>query len=228
MINSNASKEEHQYPIYVQVTYNRKNTKFRLLNILMTEKEFCSEKTFSLLEDSKQRLERIVRLENELLSEDFELKGIGGRLSKYMDSVMHGLIEALLSEIGDKGLKLIDSTDSKIKLNGKANFFFKGLAGFVFSSTFSDSIEKLKENAASVVEFEQIGGSLLSREVYNTFFTDDIKGSLKAFTELYDNHSDNDKLYATDILSWMEDTKGVGNIETIQTIRRLLSIYLNE
>ena len=87
------------YPVYVRVTYNRKNTKFKAAidqATLWIREEFedhylLDEKNRKSFEEIEQALIDIVGYEAERLGDKFTLKGIGQRLEYYKISIYNCL-----------------------------------------------------------------------------------------------------------------------------------------
>lgn len=81
-----------KYPLYIQVTYNRKNTQFRSFN---SRKFSSKEEAFSTKEEREHReyeeslITKVVEYEIRHHGKDFQLKGLNDRYLDYSDSLFN-------------------------------------------------------------------------------------------------------------------------------------------
>jgi len=91
-----SSEEVNLYPVYMQITYNRKNTQFK-----SSVNEHVSDLS-EIIGESKIRLEnelkfyaKIVEYETNKLGDNFQLKGINDRFDKYVEPIISYLGETV-------------------------------------------------------------------------------------------------------------------------------------
>ena len=211
--------EVDKFPIYVQVTYKRKNTKFRIGNLDYTKDEYFSSETQKLLEEVDRKIRTIIEFENLSLGDKFTLKGLGKRYEKYDESVSVGLYHVLNLLISDNLLLFIDD----MTINSKELFFCNGLLGLTFFCTLTDDLEKKQFYINSLVDLEQIGSMLLDRNHFNIVFSNKVKEALNSFINIFDKNQHRISIY-----NWFQDTLNNKQFSFTNKVNELLWQYLIE
>ena len=209
----------NKFPVYVQVTYQRKNTKFKIGDYEFTKDEFLSNKTRNSLEKVESKIKSVIELETSSLGDKFSLKGLGARFEKYDEPVYAGVFEAVLLLLKER-LKLLLNNKN---LNGKELFFCNSLIGFPWRYTDVEGEEKKHLLSESLNNIEQIGNMLLDRNHLNIFFTDNVKEVLNTFINIFDNKHDSISIY-----NWLQDSLNNKQNNYTNKVNELLWMYLKE
>ncbi|MCF8297015.1 MAG: hypothetical protein K9J13_05650 [Saprospiraceae bacterium] len=207
-----------KFPVYAQVTYKRKNTKFKIGNEEYTKDEFLSDKTKILLEQVESKIKNIIELEASLRGNEFSLKGFGKRFEKYDETVSYGTAHITHSLIFNRATSI--SEDQII--NGKEMFFGLAFMGskLVFDIGTKDEKKRFFE---CLINMEQIGNMLLDRNHLNFIFTDDVKDALNTFISIFENKHDNISIY-----NWLQDSLNNKQNNYTNKVNELLWRYLIE
>ena len=93
------------YPVYVRVTYNRRNTKFRIQEWWYKEEFEGHLEELPEFKDTKVIIEQIVRFESDTLGEKYSVRGLADRYCVYTSRISklleHALILNISQELGN-------------------------------------------------------------------------------------------------------------------------------
>ncbi len=222
-------ESEKKGPAYIQVTYNRKNTQFKLDYKDLTEKEFKSPKVQSALLEEQEFIRKVIETEIMILGDKFSLKGLGKRINNYKRTVYHGLFRNINSRLSNEietVLKYMDEEDKE--LTGKENFFGVGILGFELNSSFVDDIKAITaiEHFDSV---ESIGRILLSKEIFEMFFDSIIKDDITSVNKLTGSYYSDLGINEMIILDWFQKFMDINKFsdDRKQDIKRINSILMD-
>ncbi len=88
------SEEINLYPVYVQITFNRRNTQVKsLIDEYFSDLDEITGNSKTILEAELKTYQKIVELESEKMKDKFTLKGINNRLTEYIKPVYKPLGE---------------------------------------------------------------------------------------------------------------------------------------
>jgi hypothetical protein len=221
---NNTNTKQSKFPIYVQVTFDRKNTKFRLFDIEMSEDQFNSPTSHSIFEKNHNKIERIIRLENKEIPNDFVLKGIGNRLQLYDHDVVFGMVTVIMDYLSIRLIELEEN--NAIGSDNKGSFFVMGLSGISLISVFTEKKDKIQKIAQALFSIQQVGKTLLSEKEYDQLFTNEIREYLNSFINLNNSQTSEGNLFQIDILSFLEKQSVGSDNANIKIAKKLLLEYV--
>jgi len=108
--------EIKRYPLYLQVTYNRRNTQFRSFyrcHFAILEQAFASKEEKEHRKYEESLIKKVIEYEIKHLGKDFQLKGISDRYLDYSDSIINSIDKYFRNIIYDAVAK-VDSEFFKI------------------------------------------------------------------------------------------------------------------
>lgn len=165
-----ATEEIEQYPVYIRITFNRKQTEMRCyvtddhtlywnedtLNSFLKRREIGRPKGIEkLIIKNEKILSKIIRERHEKLKDKFNFKGIINQLEYYSTPIVSILYESAINQL-DSELKVLLNPD-KYRLVKKANLTDKYFAASSLSiglrQNLSDSLLLLLKAFASFCAF---------------------------------------------------------------------------
>ncbi len=192
------NKRRKEFPIYVQLTYDGNNTKFKFGDEEYTKEEFNSEKTQNNLLLVENELKEIIRKEVDYLGREFSLRGIAIRYDKYKKTVLEGIFSLANEHLMSEASEIFDDKD----LTAKEFFFLSGIAGVGLQFIMKGI--KLDYLLEFFTDYPEMGKQVLSKKNYNRLFNNKI---CSYFKSILDFQKDQNALSEITILEFLSKNK---------------------
>lgn len=222
-------KKLSKYPIYVQVTYNRKNTQFRVELDFVTEEEFNASLDHIDLFEIRHTIEKVIEYEVLTKGDKFQLKGLGKRIEKYNSKLLNVLFSSVNKQLHASYLEYIKEVKSQgKKLSGKETFFLMGLYG---NSEMIDLMEQARFSNPLSEYFktiQDIGKFLLNDSCYRMTFDESIVKKLNSIIEFYNSNLNMEIFKAASVIDWLYSTWRSESSSMAGQINIIILLYLEE
>ena len=215
----NANDRINAAPIYAQVTYMRKNTKFRIGNDTYLDSDLRKPKIKRYFANAEAMITSIIRKEHRLYGENFSLKGLGVRFEKYQENIFNGLSTVIVNGISDFYNTLSDKTN---KTDNETMLSYLSM-GIYMSYGFC----KTKEQKSDLIKVLGLSKKLLSTDSIELKTIQETQYNIELLETIYCNDRNFNIIFGQTIYSLLIEEKIVHPEINTKTLRTTLLKYIN-